>query len=110
MQTRDILQPPSAQHWFGTDDLGRDVFARVIHTTQILLAIGLTATILSALVGGTLGSIAGYKGGKLDEILMRLMDALMCIPSTLLALAVVAALGTSMTNPILAIRMASVLA
>lgn len=107
-QTRDILQPPSAQHWFGTDDLGRDVFARVIHATRVSLAIGLTATILSVLVGGILGSIAGYKGGKLDEILMRLMDALMCIPSTLLALAVVAALGTSMTNLILAITISSV--
>jgi peptide/nickel transport system permease protein len=107
-QTRDILQPPSAQHWFGTDDLGRDVFARVIHATRISLAIGLIATVLSVLVGGILGSVAGYKGGKLDEFLMRLMDALMCIPSTLLALAIVAALGTSMTNLILAITISSV--
>ena len=107
-QTRDILQPPSAQHWFGTDDLGRDVFARVIHATRISLAIGLIATVLSVLVGGILGSVAGYKGGKLDELLMRLMDALMCIPSTLLALAIVAALGTSMTNLILAITISSV--
>ena len=107
-QTRDILQPPSAQHWFGTDDLGRDVFARVIHATRVSLAIGLIATVLSVLVGGILGSVAGYKGGKLDEFLMRLMDALMCIPSTLLALAIVAALGTSMTNLILAITIFSV--
>lgn len=107
-QTRDILQPPSVQHWFGTDDLGRDVFARVIHATRVSLAIGLIATVLSVLVGGILGSIAGYKGGKLDEFLMRLMDALMCIPSTLLALAIVAALGTSMTNLILAITISSV--
>lgn len=107
-QTRDILQPPSAQHWFGTDDLGRDVFARVIHATRVSLAIGLIATALSVLVGGILGSVAGYKGGKLDEFLMRLMDALMCIPSTLLALAIVAALGTSMTNLILAITISSV--
>lgn len=107
-QTRDILQPPSAQHWFGTDDLGRDVFARVIHATRVSLAIGLIATVLSVLVGGILGSLAGYKGGKLDEFLMRLMDALMCIPSTLLALAIVAALGTSMTNLILAITISSV--
>ena len=107
-QTRDILQPPSAQHWFGTDDLGRDVFARVIHATRVSLAIGLIATVLSVLVGGILGSVAGYKGGKLDEFLMRLMDALMCIPSTLLALAIVAALGTSMTNLILAITISSV--
>lgn len=106
--TRDILQPPSAQHWFGTDDLGRDVFARVIHATRVSLAIGLIATVLSVLVGGILGSVAGYKGGKLDEFLMRLMDALMCIPSTLLALAIVAALGTSMTNLILAITISSV--
>lgn len=107
-QTRDILQPPSVQHWFGTDDLGRDVFARVIHATRVSLAIGLIATVLSVLVGGILGSVAGYKGGKLDEFLMRLMDALMCIPSTLLALAIVAALGTSMTNLILAITISSV--
>ena len=107
-QTRDILQPPSAQHWFGTDDLGRDVFARVIHATRVSLAIGLIATVLSVLVGGILGSVAGYKGGKLDEFIMRLMDALMCIPSTLLALAIVAALGTSMTNLILAITISSV--
>lgn len=107
-QTRDILQPPSAQHWFGTDDLGRDVFARVIHATRVSLAIGLIATVLSVLVGGILGSVVGYKGGKLDEFLMRLMDALMCIPSTLLALAIVAALGTSMTNLILAITISSV--
>lgn len=107
-QTRDILQPPSAQHWFGTDDLGRVVFARVIHATRVSLAIGLIATVLSVLVGGILGSVVGYKGGKLDEFLMRLMDALMCIPSTLLALAIVAALGTSMTNLILAITISSV--
>lgn len=80
----------------------------MIHATRVSLAIGLIATVLSVLVGGILGSVAGYKGGKLDEFLMRLMDALMCIPSTLLALAIVAALGTSMTNLILAITISSV--
>lgn len=97
------LSPPSREHWFGTDEFGRDIFARVVHGARISLLMGLAATVLSFGAGLILGAVSGYYGGVTDSIIMRIMDMLMCIPSILLALVIVAALGTSIPNLLLAI-------
>lgn len=99
----DRLQAPSAAHWFGTDAYGRDVFARTIHGSRISLLVGVGSAAFCLIVGGFLGAATAYFGGKFDEILMRVMDMIMAIPATLLALSIVAALGTSMVNLVLAI-------
>lgn len=99
----DRLQAPSAAHIFGTDAYGRDVFARVIHGSRISLLVGVGSAAFCLIVGGFLGAATAYFGGKFDEILMRIMDMIMAIPATLLALSIVAALGTSMVNLVLAI-------
>jgi len=99
----DRLQAPSAAHIFGTDAYGRDVFARVIHGSRISLLVGVGSAAFCLIVGGFLGAATAYFGGKFDEILMRVMDMIMAIPATLLALSIVAALGTSMVNLVLAI-------
>lgn len=97
------LMTPCAEHWFGTDEFGRDVFARCVHGARVSLMMGLLATVLSFSIGLIIGAIAGYYGGKIDSVIMRIMDMLMCIPSILLALVIVAALGTSIPNLLLAI-------
>ena len=97
------LQTPSAAHWFGTDEFGRDIFARCVHGSRVSLMMGLLSTVLSFSLGLLLGAIAGYYGGMVDSVIMRIMDMLMCIPSILLALVIVAALGTSIPNLLLAI-------
>lgn len=102
------LQGPSTEHWFGTDGYGRDLFARVLHGGRRSLAIGFLATAGSLVVGLVLGCIVGYWGGAVDNIIMRLMDTLSAIPATLMALAIVAALGTNMTNLIIAIAIARI--
>lgn len=97
------LQPPSKEHWFGTDGYGRDLFARCLHGGRISLAIGFSSAAFSAILGVILGSIAGYYGGVTDNILMRSVDVIASIPSILMALAVVAALGASQLNLIIAV-------
>lgn len=99
------LQPPSSEHWFGTDSYGRDIFARCIHGARVSLGIGLLATFASLIAGGILGSVAAYYSGKVENIIMRTMDVLMSIPSILLSLSVVAALGPSIINLIVAITL-----
>jgi peptide/nickel transport system permease protein len=106
--TPDLLKGPSAEHLFGTDHMGRDVFARIIYGSRISLTLGIATTLVSLCVGGFLGAAAGYFGGKVDNIIMRLMDMLMCIPAMLLALAIIAALGTSIVNLLIAITVSSV--
>lgn len=97
------LQAPSAAHFLGTDEMGRDVFARVLFGGRTSLWIGFIATLFSLLVGGFLGAISGYFGGKLDEVTMRIMDIMLCLPEILLAIAIVAAFGTNTVNMVLAI-------
>ena len=97
------LQPPSANHWLGTDDFGRDILSRIVYGARISLRIGLVAISL-ALAGGTLlGLIAGYRGGVADMLIMRLMDLMLAFPSILLAIAIVAVIGPGIDNAILAV-------
>lgn len=105
---RERLQPPSATHLFGTDGYGRDIFARVVHGSRVSLMIGLSTTVFSLVFGGLLGAAAGYYGGKVDDIIMRACDIVMSIPGILLALAIIAALGASTLNLLIAITISSV--
>ena len=102
------LQPPSREHWFGTDAYGRDVFTRVLYGSRISLTIGFVTAFCSLIAGGILGAAAAFYGGQADNVIMRCMDMLISIPSTLLALAIVAALGASMTNRLIAITISSI--
>ena len=104
---KNRLQFPSWEHPFGTDELGRDVFARVMYGSRYSLAIGFVAVLVSLLIGVTLGSIAGYYGGKVDEIIMRIADIFISIPSILLSIAIIAALGQSMFHLMLAVGFCS---
>lgn len=102
------LQGPSAAHWLGTDEFGRDIFARLIHGTRVSLQVGIVAVGISIVIGGILGAVAGYYGGKLDNTIMRIMDIFLAVPSILLAIAIVSALGPSIINLMLAISISSV--
>jgi len=96
------LQPPSAAHWAGTDQLGRDVFSRILYGTRVDLAIAFSAVSLSFVIGAVVGSFCGYVGGTLDRVVGRLVDVLMAFPLFVLAMALVAALGNSIENIIIA--------
>ena len=102
------LQPPSAEHWFGTDHYGRDVLARIVYGARMSLLISLSVTVIGTIPGMVLGFLAGYFGGKLDSVLMRICDMFMAIPALLMAITVVAALGPSVTNLIIALSIAGV--
>jgi peptide/nickel transport system permease protein len=99
------LKAPSQAHWFGTDDFGRDVFSRVAHGARVSLRIGIAAVLVGTTVGALIGLISGYLGGRFDLIVQRVMDALMAFPTLVLALAVVAALGASLRNVIIAVSL-----
>lgn len=105
---RARLQPPSLEHPFGTDEFGRSMLSRVIYGTRISLLTGLAPVALSLVLGTFIGLVAGFFGGRLDGVLMRLMDVLLAFPSLLLALAVVGALGPGLTNAILAIAIVNI--
>jgi len=102
------LQPPSMEHYFGTDSFGRDCFARVLYGGRISLRIGIQAMIFSLIPGGLLGAIAGYYGGKIDNVIMRFMDIILSIPAILLAIAIVSALGPGFNNLIIALAIADI--
>lgn len=102
------LQGPSTKHIMGTDSFGRDIFARVVHGSRISLSIGFISVALSLLIGGTIGSLAGFYGGKIDSILMRFMDMFLAMPSMLLAICIVSVLGPGMVNLVMAISLASI--
>lgn len=98
----NALKPPSWQYWFGTDDLGRDVFSRVVVATRLDLVISLSAVVLSFIAGSVLGSLAGFYGGWTDRIVSRVLDTLMAFPLFVLAMGIVAALGNSVENIVIA--------
>lgn len=97
------LQPPSWEHPFGTDSLGRDMFARIMYGARTSLMIGAISCLICCTSGVLLGAIAGFFGGKIDDIIMRFFDILLAIPSTLMAIVLVAAFGTSLLNIIIAV-------
>jgi peptide/nickel transport system permease protein len=99
------LQPPSAAHWLGTDHLGRDVFSRVIYGTRLTLEVVVLVTVIVAPIGLVIGATAGYLGGFVDEILMRVTDVFLAFPSLILAMGFVAALGPGLGNAIIAISL-----
>jgi peptide/nickel transport system permease protein len=102
------LLPPSATHWFGTDDLGRDVFSRVVYGARVSLQVGLISVGIALVIGSLIGVIAGYFGGILGEVLMRVIDILLAFPSILLAILIVAILGPGLTNAMIAIGVVNV--
>ena len=104
---KERMQHPSSEHWFGTDDLGRDIFARVCYGARYSLAVGLVAVAVALVVGVTLGAAAGYVGGVFENLIMRVCDIFSSIPSVLMAIAVVSALGKSTFNLMLAVGIAS---
>jgi peptide/nickel transport system permease protein len=96
------LLPPSAQHWLGTDELGRDVLTRLLYGSRISLAAGFIVVTLAAAFGTIVGGVAAYARGRIEEILMRLTDLVLCFPPIILALAIAAALGIGTANTIIA--------
>ncbi|MEO3388249.1 ABC transporter permease [Mesorhizobium sp. CAU 1741] len=103
----DIRKPPSLAHWLGTDDLGRDVLTRILHGARVSLLAGVVAATVALLTGVPLGLLAGYFGGWLDMAVSRFADALLAIPSLILAISLAAFLGPSLTNAMIAIGIAA---
>jgi peptide/nickel transport system permease protein len=99
------LEGPTGAHWFGLDELGRDIFARVLSGARISLMVGLVVVGVSASIGILLGSIAGYFGGRIDEVISRVIDILLAFPGLLLAIAMVAVLGPNLVNVVLALSL-----
>ena len=104
----EALQAPSANHWFGTDEMGRDILLRVMYGSTVSLSIGVVTVAVSLTVGLILGAAAGYFGGKTDMIIMRIMDIFLAIPGTLLAICIVASLGNSIPNLVIAQAVSSI--
>jgi peptide/nickel transport system permease protein len=100
------LQPPSIQHIFGCDSYGRDIFARVLHGGRTSLSIAIIATIMSCILGSTLGAVAGYYGKAVDSVIMRALDIFMSVPDILFTMAVVVALGANFINLLIALTLA----
>lgn len=102
------LQWPSAKHIFGTDEYGRDLLVRIVFGSRVSLSIGFIAVFWGLLVGGILGAIAGFFGGKIDNLIMRICDVFLAVPMMLMAIVIVAALGASIVNLVIALSISSV--
>lgn len=104
----DNLQPPSVAHWFGTDQLGRDLYTRVVHGTALTVSASAIAVAVGVVVGSLVGLVSGFVGGRTDAVLMRVTDVLLAVPGLLLSLAVITALGFGTVNVAIAVGIASV--
>lgn len=102
------FQPPSASHWFGTDEVGRDIFTRIFYGAILSLGLGILIIFVAALIGIIIGSISGYIGGIVDTIIMRLVDMVLAFPSLILAMSLAAVLGPNIQNAMLAIAIVKV--
>ena len=103
-----MFETPSSAHWLGTDEFGRDILSRLIYGARVSLQVGFVAVGIALVVGGFLGAVSGYYGGRLDNAIMRVMDVLLSIPQTLLAIAIVAALGPNLMNLMIAVGILAV--
>lgn len=103
-----VLQAPSLEHWLGTDSYGRDTWTRIVYGARVSLVIGIVSTVLAMVIGSAIGIVAGWYGGRLDAALMQAMDALLAFPNLILGLIIVAMLGASATNIIIAIAVTSI--
>ena len=103
-----IRKPPSAQHLLGTDEFGRDVLSRLIYGSRVSLQVGLVAVAISLIMGGGIGAVAGYFGGRVDNVLMRIMDVQLAIPTILLAIVISSALGPGLFNLMVAVGITSI--
>jgi ABC-type dipeptide/oligopeptide/nickel transport system permease subunit len=103
-----VLEGPSADHWLGTDDLGQDLLARLLHGARISLLVGAVSVGIAVAVGVPLGAVAGFAGGRVDTAMMRVTDVMLAFPSIVLAIAVVAALGPSLVNLMVAVGVVAI--
>ena len=103
MDIMAIQQGPSAQHWFGTDELGRDIFRRILYGGRYSVTMGLISVAISTTIGMAIGAVAGYFGGQVDNIIMRILDVIQSLPAMLLTIVISAALGSGYFNTILAL-------
>jgi peptide/nickel transport system permease protein len=107
-QSNDLLVGPSRVHLFGTDELGRDVFSRVIYGARISLSVGLVAVVIATVIGTTIGLISGLAGGVVDNITMRVIDILLAFPGIILAILIMATLGPSLVNVMIAVGLSAI--
>ncbi len=103
-----MFETPTSAHWLGTDEFGRDILSRLIYGARVSLQVGFIAVGIALVIGGMLGAVSGYYSGRLDNCIMRVMDVLLSIPQTLLAIAIVAALGPSLMNLMIAVGISAV--
>jgi peptide/nickel transport system permease protein len=100
---RTRVKPPTLEHWFGTDNFGRDLYSRVMYGAQISMYVGIAATLVGTLLGAFAGLVSGFFGGRIDQLIQRLADMVFALPALVLAMAIVTMLGPSMLNVIIAI-------
>lgn len=102
------FQPPSSQHWFGTDEVGRDIFTRILYGARLSLGVGIFIIVIAAAIGIVIGTISGYIGGIVDTIIMRFVDMILAFPNLILAMALAAVLGPNLQNAMIAIAIVKI--
>lgn len=102
------FQAPSLHHWFGTDEVGRDIFTRILYGARLSLGVGIAVILIAMFIGIAIGTISGYFGGKIDQVIMRIMDMILAFPSLVLAMALAAVLGPNLQNAMIAIAIVKI--